>query len=40
MSDQSSGVYVIDQDYNIVSYNPTIKAMYPQLKKARNAIDA
>lgn len=35
MSDQSSGVYVIDQDYNIISYNQTIKEMYPQLKKGK-----
>jgi diguanylate cyclase (GGDEF)-like protein len=35
MSDQSSGVYVIDQDYNIVSYNQTIKGLYPQLKKGK-----
>lgn len=32
MSDISSGAYVIDEDYTIVSFNDTIKGLYPQLK--------
>lgn len=35
MSDKSSGVYVIDEDYNIVSCNQTILELYPQLRKGR-----
>ena len=33
MSDKSSGVYVIDKDYNIVSCNSTILELYPQLAR-------
>lgn len=33
MKQKSSGVYVIDEDYNVVSCNDTIKSLYPQLKK-------
>lgn len=33
MSDKSSGIYVIDEDYNVVSCNDTILEVYPQLKK-------
>ena len=32
MSDTSSGAYVIDEDYAIVSFNDTIKGLYPQLE--------
>ena len=32
MSDISSGAYVIDEDYTIVSFNDTIKGLYPQLE--------
>lgn len=32
MSDTSSGAYVIDEDYTIVSFNDTIKGLYPQLE--------
>ncbi len=35
MSDKSSGVYVIDRDYNIVSCNETILELYPQLEKGK-----
>ena len=38
MSDKSSGVYVIDRDYNIVSCNETILELYPQLEKGKSAI--
>lgn len=31
MSDLSSGAYVIDDDYTIVSYNRTVKDLYPQI---------
>ena len=31
MSDISSGAYVIDDDYNIVSFNKTMGELYPQL---------
>lgn len=32
MSDTPSGAYVIDEDYTIVSFNDTIKGLYPQLE--------
>ena len=32
MSDTSSGAYVIDEDYTIVSFNDTIKGLYLQLE--------
>lgn len=32
MSDTSSGAYVIDEDYTIVSFNDTIKGLCPQLE--------
>ena len=35
MSDQSSGIYVIDADYNIVSFNQTCGELYPQLVRGR-----
>ncbi len=35
MSDKSSGVYVIDGNYNIVSCNQTILELYPQLEKGK-----
>jgi hypothetical protein len=33
MSKESSGAYVIDPDYNIISCNQTAREMYPQLKR-------
>lgn len=33
MSDISSGAYVIDDDYTIVSFNKTMGELYPQLKR-------
>ena len=33
MGRNASGMYVIDAEYNIVSYNHAAKAMYPELKK-------
>lgn len=33
MGKNASGMYVIDEDYNIVSYNHAAKTMYPQLVK-------
>ncbi|MGI6032397.1 MAG: EAL domain-containing protein [Coriobacteriales bacterium] len=33
MSKESSGAYVIDPDYNIISCNQSAREMYPQLKK-------
>ncbi len=33
MGDKSSGVYIIDEAYNIISYNAVAKELYPQLKK-------
>lgn len=35
MSEKSSGVYVIDSDYNVVSCNQTVLELYPQLKKGK-----
>lgn len=35
MSNKSSGVYVIDENYNIVSCNQTILELYPQLQKGK-----
>jgi diguanylate cyclase (GGDEF)-like protein len=32
MSEKSSGAYVIDRDYNIVSCNQAIRELYPQLR--------
>lgn len=33
MGKNASGMYIIDADYNIISYNQTMKKMYPGLKK-------
>ena len=33
MGKNASGVYVIDADYNIVSYNHAAEIIYPELKK-------
>ena len=35
MSDKSSGTYVIDAEYNVVSYNQTIHELYPQLVRGK-----
>ena len=35
MNTKSSGVYVIDQNYNVVSCNETMRQLYPQLMKGR-----
>lgn len=33
MGKNASGMYVIDADYNIVSYNHAAEIIYPELKK-------
>lgn len=35
MNEKSSGIYVIDSDYNVVSCNQTVLELYPQLKKGK-----
>ena len=32
MGKNTSGMYVIDEDYKIVSYNQAAREIYPQLK--------
>ncbi|MEE8808556.1 MAG: EAL domain-containing protein [Lactimicrobium sp.] len=32
MSNKSSGTYIIDEDYNVINLNQTIKEMYPSLQ--------
>lgn len=39
MGKNASGMYVIDADYNIVSYNHAAEIIYPELKKEKNVID-
>ena len=36
MRDNSFGVYIIDQNYQIVGYNATAQKLYPQLKKGNH----
>ena len=33
MGRNASGIYIIDEDYNVVSYNRTAAKIYPGLKK-------
>ena len=36
MRENSFGVYIIDQNYQIVGYNATAQKLYPQLKKGNH----
>ena len=40
MSDTSSGAYVIDEDYTIVSFNDTITGLYPPSSRLARKADS